>query len=67
MNGMKWVVFKVYWGKQGPQGKVVADGGVEGWQGGERESLWRCVRRLDGLRTATDWEVGGCGAEQPGR
>lgn len=62
---MKWVVFKVYWGKQGPQGKVVADGGVEGWQGGERESLWRRVRFFqetgwaeDGDRLGGGWMWG---------
>lgn len=56
--------FRVYWGKREPQGKVVADGGAEGWQGGERQLLRRCVRRKleSGSRTAAGWEVGGCGA-----
>lgn len=59
---MKRVFFKkVYWGKGASQGMMVADEGlgrVGGWL-----PLWRCVRmiqELDGLRTATDWEAGGC-------
>lgn len=45
---------------------MVADerlGRVGGWRGEEQQPLWRCVRtiqELDGLRTVTGWEVGGC-------
>lgn len=38
---------------------MVADGGAEGWHGGEKQPFWRCVRMLQelhGPRTLTGWE-----------